>query len=156
MPEPFFATRRVGVLNSLDEKAICSARCGVIDIDDSTPSNFFAFRAGIMPSKSFSTHTHFAFSRAQISLPRAMSKPTSLTSEPFDSNEWKLASRAKPMCVHGIAEWPAADGDGSGNRPAGGGSALVWPCRGRSAVRIAVLLVALEGNLYCLYAPYVP
>jgi hypothetical protein len=28
----------------------------VIDIDDSTASNFFAFSAGIIPSKSFSSH----------------------------------------------------------------------------------------------------
>ena len=83
---PFFETSRVGVLNSLSENAICSARAGVIDIDDSTPSNFFAFSAGIIPSKSFSIQTHFAFRRAQISLPRSTSKPTTLPLASFDSN----------------------------------------------------------------------
>ncbi|MNI81768.1 hypothetical protein D3C73_1384130 [compost metagenome] len=62
------------------------SRAGVTVIDEITPSNLLAFRPGIMPSKSLSTHLHLTFSSAQIALPKSISKPTRLPSAAFDSN----------------------------------------------------------------------
>ncbi|MNW19442.1 hypothetical protein D3C71_2194290 [compost metagenome] len=55
-----------------------SLRLAVMFIAELMASNLRAVSAGIMPSKSFSTHTHLAFSWAHSALPRSMSKPCTL------------------------------------------------------------------------------
>ena len=62
------------------------ARSGVIDIEATTMSIFFACSAGIMPSKSICTSVHCAFISAQSALAMSMSKPTILPSGAIELN----------------------------------------------------------------------
>src|ERR1700737_1561203 len=84
--EPAFATIRVGAAEILGVKIICLRLFGGTDISDKMASILRAWRAGIIPSKSFSTQTHLAFNFAQMAFPRSISKPTRLPSGAFDSN----------------------------------------------------------------------
>src|ERR1700742_2210616 len=83
--EPALATIRVGELAILSVKSICWRLFSVTDISDKTASILRACNAGIIPSKSFSTQTHLAFSLAQRALPKSISNPTKVPSGDFDS-----------------------------------------------------------------------
>lgn len=84
--EPAFAIMRAGASYTLSEKSICSRRLSVTVSDDTMTSYFFAFSAGMIPSRSCATHTHFTLIRLQISLVRSTSKPTISPLGAVDSN----------------------------------------------------------------------
>lgn len=67
-------------------KLICFLRVSLMFMPERMASNFLASRAGMMLSKSFSTHSHLAPIFWQMALPRSISNPTSWPSGSFDSN----------------------------------------------------------------------